>query len=100
MDDPSVAETARELAGTVLAEPVGTVRPFYAMGTTARRCAAYLTACSDGQSSVSTGEPIRLLRERVAAHLLLWTEDRKSIAERRSEAVRALSILAAALPAP
>ncbi|WP_145503577.1 HEAT repeat domain-containing protein [Streptomyces sp. CFMR 7] len=100
VDDPSVAETARELADTVLAEPVDTVRPFYAMGTTARECAAYLTACSDDQTNVSTGEPITLLRERVAAHLLLWVEDRKDIAERRSEAARALSILAAALPAP
>ncbi|MFD4711944.1 hypothetical protein ACFWN5_20055 [Streptomyces sp. NPDC058430] len=100
VDDPSVAETARELADTVLAEPVGTVRPFYAMGTTARQCAAFLVACSDAQSSVGTGEPTRLLRERVAAHLLLWAEDRSDTADRRSEAVRALSILAEALPAP
>lgn len=100
VDDPSVAETARELADTVLAEPVGTVRPFYAMGTTAQQCAAYLSACSDDQSSMGTGEPNSLLRERVAAHLLLWAEDHNDIAERRSEAVRALSILAETLLAP
>jgi hypothetical protein len=100
VDDPSVGETARQLADTVLAEPVGTVRPFYAMGTSARQCAAYLTICSDDQSSVGTGEPIRLLRERVTAHLLLWAEDRADIAERRSEAVHALSILAETLPTP
>jgi O6-methylguanine-DNA--protein-cysteine methyltransferase len=99
VDDPSVAETARELANTVLAEPVGTVRPFYAMGTTARQCAAFLTACDD-QSTVDAGEPIRLLRERVAAHLLLWAEDRNDTADRRSEAVHALSILAETLPKP
>ncbi|MEU8350619.1 hypothetical protein [Streptomyces sp. NPDC048845] len=98
--DPSVAETARDLADTVLAEPVGTARPFYAMGTTAQQCAAYLTACSDDQSSVGTGEPTGLLRERVAAHLLLWAEDHNDIVDRRSEAVRALSILAETLPAP
>ncbi|MFJ6444832.1 hypothetical protein [Streptomyces sp. NPDC091649] len=100
VDDPSVAETARELADTVLAEPVGTVRPFYAMGTTAQQCAAYLSACSGDQSSRGTGEPNSLLRERVAAHLLLWAEDHNDIAERRSEAVRALSILAETLLAP
>ncbi|MBV7700970.1 HEAT repeat domain-containing protein [Streptomyces sp. TRM70350] len=100
VDDPSVAKTARQLADTVLAEPVGTVRPFYAMGTTTRQCAAYLTACSDDQSSMDTGDPITLLRERVTAHLLLWAEDRNDIADRRSEAVRALSILAETLPAP
>ncbi|MEU5076000.1 hypothetical protein AB0G76_31240 [Streptomyces asoensis] len=100
VDDPSVPETARELADTVLAEPVGTVRPFYSMGTTARQCAAYLTACSKDHSSVSTGEPTSLLCERVAAHLLLWAEDRNDIADRRSEAVRAVSILAETLPAP
>jgi hypothetical protein len=100
VDDPSVAETARDLAETVLTEPVGTARPFYAMGTTARQCAAYLTACSDDQSSVGTGEPTGLLRERVAAHLLLWAEDHHDIVDRRSEAVRALSILAETLPAP
>lgn len=100
VDDPSIAETARELAETVLAEPVGTVRPFYSMGTTARQCAAFLLACSDGHSSVSTGEPTRLLHERVAAHLLLWAEDRNDSADRRSEAVRALSILAETLPTP
>ncbi|MFJ5688104.1 hypothetical protein [Streptomyces sp. NPDC093099] len=100
VDDPSVAETARELADTVLAEPVGTVRPFYAMGTTAQQCAAYLSACSDDQSSMGTGEPNSLLRERVAGHLLLWAEDHNDIAERRSEAVRALSILAETLLAP
>ncbi|MFE5844245.1 hypothetical protein ACFQ7N_21730 [Streptomyces niveus] len=99
-DDPSVAEIARELADTVLAEPVGTVRPFYAMGTTVRQCAAYLTACSDDQSSVGAGDSIRLLCERVAAHLLLWAEDRNDIADRRSEAVRALSILAVTVPEP
>ncbi|AXI76126.1 ATP-binding protein [Peterkaempfera bronchialis] len=99
VDDPSVAETARELADTVLAEPVGTVRPFYAMGTVARQCAAFLIAC-EGQSTVDAGEPIRLLRERVAAHLLLWAQDLNDTADRRSEAVRALSILAETLPAP
>lgn len=99
MDDPSVAETARELADTVLAEPVGTVRPFYDMGTTARQCAAFLIACDD-QSTVGTGEPTRLLHERVAAHLLLWAEDRNDTADRRSEAVHALSILAETLPTP
>ncbi|MFB7112777.1 telomere-protecting terminal protein Tpg [Streptomyces sp. NPDC056291] len=102
VDDPSVTETARELANTVLAEPVGTVRPFYSMGTTARQCAAFLMACSDDQSTVGTvrTEPTRLMRERVAAHLLLWAEDRSDTADRRSEAARALSILAETLPAP
>ncbi|MEV5012014.1 hypothetical protein [Streptomyces sp. NPDC055692] len=99
LDDPSITETARELADTVLAEPVGTVRPFYSMGTTARQCAAFLMACSDDQSTVGT-EPTRLMRERVAAHLLLWAEDRSDTADRRSEAARALSILAETLPAP
>jgi hypothetical protein len=96
VDDPSVTKTARELADTVLAEPVGTVRPFYAMGTTARQGAAFLMACSDDESTVDT-EPIKLLRERVAAHLLLWAEDRSDTADRRSEAAHALSILAKAL---
>jgi hypothetical protein len=100
VDDPSVAKTARELADTVLAEPVGTARPFYSMGTTARQCAAFLMACSDDQSTVGTGEPTRLLRERVAAHLLLWAEDRSDTADRRSEAVHAMSILAESLPTP
>ncbi|WP_405462941.1 HEAT repeat domain-containing protein [Streptomyces jietaisiensis] len=70
------------------------------MGTTARQCAAFLMACSDDHSNVGTGEPIRLLRERVAVHLLLWAEDRNDTTDRRSEAVRALSILAKTLPAP
>lgn len=100
MDDPSVAKTARQLAETVLAEPVGTVRPFYAMGTATRQCAAYLTVCSDDQSGMDIGEPIALLRERVTAHLLLWAEDRNDAADRRSEAVRALSILAKTPPTP
>ncbi|MFC9643597.1 hypothetical protein ACFTZF_34405 [Streptomyces mirabilis] len=100
VDDPSVAETARELADTVLAEPVGTTRPFYSIGTTARQCAAFLMACSDDHSAVGTGEPIKLLRERVAAHLLLWAEDRSDTADRRSEAVHAMSILAETLPTP
>ncbi|MGW2938135.1 HEAT repeat domain-containing protein [Streptomyces sp. NPDC001156] len=100
VDDPSVAETARELAYTVLAEPVGTVRSFYFMGSVARQCAEFLMACSDDQSTVGTGEPTRLLRERVAAHLLLWAEDRNDTADRRSDAVHALSILAETLPAP
>ncbi|WP_329437903.1 hypothetical protein [Streptomyces canus] len=99
VDDPSVSETARELADAVLAEPVGTVRPFYSMGTTARHCATFLMACSDDQSTVDT-EPTRIMRERVAAHLLLWAEDRSDMANRRSEATRALSILAEALPMP
>ncbi|MEU2026710.1 hypothetical protein ABZ565_31830 [Streptomyces sp. NPDC016469] len=44
VDDPSIAETARELADAVLAEPVGTDRPFYSMGTIAPQCAAFLKA--------------------------------------------------------
>ncbi|MFD6822929.1 hypothetical protein ACFWC5_21515 [Streptomyces sp. NPDC060085] len=100
VDDPCIPATARELADTVLAEPVGTVRPFYSMGTTARQCAAYLTACFKNRSNPSTGESTSLLCEPVAAHLLLWAEDHHDIAERRSEAVCALSILAEILSAP
>ncbi|MFG2733029.1 hypothetical protein [Streptomyces canus] len=99
VDDPSVTEAARELANTVLAEPVGTVRSSYSMGNTAQRCAAFLAACTDAQAT-SEKEPITRLQERVAAHLLLWAEDRNDMADRRSSATRALSILADSLPAP
>ncbi|MCX4834324.1 MULTISPECIES: HEAT repeat domain-containing protein [unclassified Streptomyces] len=99
VDDPSVAETARELADSVLAEPVGTDRPLYSVGTTARQCAAFLTVYSNDEVSVGTGEAAGILRERVTAHLLLWAEDRTDTADRRSDAVHALSILAETLPA-
>ncbi|MFI2722578.1 hypothetical protein ACH5AI_40815 [Streptomyces collinus] len=100
VDDPSVTEAARELADTVLAEPVGTVRSSYSMGNTAQRCAAFLAACTDEQATSEEKEPITRLRERVAAHLLLWAEDRNDMADRRSSAIRALSILAESLPGP
>ncbi|MEV5082711.1 hypothetical protein AB0K74_29055 [Streptomyces sp. NPDC056159] len=99
VDDPSVTEAARELADTVLAEPVNTVRSFYSMGNTAQRCASFLAACTDEQTTPEATEPITRLRERVAAHLLLWAEDRNDMADRRSSAIRALSILAESLPA-
>ncbi|MFJ7305674.1 hypothetical protein [Streptomyces sp. NPDC099088] len=100
VDDPSVTEAARELADTLLAEPVGTVRSSYSSSNIAQRCAAFLEACTDEQTAPEAKEPITQLRERVAAHLLLWAEDRNDIADRRSSAIRALSILAGSLPAP
>jgi hypothetical protein len=101
VDDPSVAEAARDLADTVLAEPVGTVRSSYSMGNTAQRCAAFLAACTDTQATPEEDkESITRLQERVAAHLLLWAEDRNDMADRRSSAIRALSILAESLPVP
>ncbi|MGW7197668.1 hypothetical protein [Streptomyces chryseus] len=69
------------------------------MGNTAQQCAAFLIACSEDQTPAGTDKPITRLRERVAAHLLLWAEDRNDMADRRASATRALSILAEALPA-
>ncbi|MFI8348250.1 hypothetical protein [Streptomyces sp. NPDC085596] len=100
VDDPSVADTARELAGTVLAEPVGTVRSYFSVDGTAHRCAAFLAACANEQTPPGADEPISSLRERVAAHLLQWAEDRNDMAERRASAARALAVLAGILPIP
>ncbi|MFD7881102.1 hypothetical protein ACFV3N_01550 [Streptomyces bauhiniae] len=100
VDDPSIADTARELADTMLAEPVGTVRPYFSVDNTAHRCAAFLAACADEKTPPGSEEPISRLRERVAAHLLLWVEDRNDMAEQRSSAARALSTLAGSLPSP